>query len=126
MKRVLIVEDYLPLRQLLCRLLETSGLDVATATDGIQALEKLRRRKFDVVLLDLGLPRMNGLEVLARLRKRKVRPKVIVITGDEAPETVLRAVRGQAYKYVTKPFEPKMLVETVHAALAAAAAPPAA
>ena len=67
---------------------------------------------------------MNGLELLAKLRRRKARPRVVVMTSDEAPETLLKAVREQAFKYVHKPVDSITLLQTVREALAAPELPP--
>lgn len=122
-KKILIVDDDRSLRHVLNRLLETAGYSVASEADGVEALERLNRKRFDLVLLDIGLPRLSGLEVLSRLRKKKVRPKVIVMTADDTPETVLSAVRDEAYRYIVKPFAPNTVVELVQSALSGA--PPA-
>ncbi len=125
MNKILVVEDDRPLRHVLCRLLEAAGNAVTPAADGIEALDRLRRKKFDLVLLDVGLPRLNGLEVLSRLHKKKLRPKVIVMTADDTPETVLSAVRDQAYRFIGKPFAPNTVVDMVSSALSSApTAPP--
>ncbi len=123
MKRILVVEDEEPLRRLLHELLEAAGFSVMSAGDGVEALEQLSREEFDLVLLDIWLPRMNGLEVLTHLRMQAARPKAVVITADGTPETLLRAVREQAYQYVIKPFEPKTIVELVSKALTTSPAP---
>lgn len=114
----MVVEDDRVLRHALCKLLEGAGYGVAGVSDGREALQLLNRKKFDLMLLDIGLPRMNGLEVLARLRARKTRPKVVVMTVDDTPETLLQAVREQAYRYVKKPFAPNLILELVEGALA--------
>ncbi len=124
MKQILVVDDDRPLRHVLGRLLETAGYSVVSAADGVEALDQLERKRFDLVLLDIGLPRVGGLEVLSRLRERKVRPKVIVMTADDTPETVLSAVRDYAYRYIGKPFSPSTVVELVQAALATPQEPP--
>ncbi len=124
MKQILVVDDDRPLRHVLGRLLETAGYSVVSAADGVEALDQLERKRFDLVLLDIGLPRVGGLEVLSRLRERKVRPKVIVVTADDTPETVLSAVRDYAYRYIGKPFSPSTVVELVQAALATPQEPP--
>lgn len=123
MKRILVVEDEEPLRRLLHELLAAAGFSVMSAGDGVEALEQLSREEFDLVLLDIWLPRMNGLEVLTHLRMQAARPKAVVITADGTPETLLRAVREQAYQYVIKPFEPKTIVELVSKALTTSPAP---
>jgi CheY-like chemotaxis protein len=97
--------------------LTNAGYSTSVAKDGVEALEALRANKFDLLLLDVWMPRMNGLDVLAKLRTRKVRPRVVVMTSDDAPETLLKAVREQAFKYVHKPVQPPTLLDTVRAVL---------
>jgi CheY-like chemotaxis protein len=123
MKKILIAEDDRPLQHVLRNILSASHFSVVGVQDGVRALDRLSRGKFDVALLDVGLPRMSGLEVLASVRALGRRPKVIVMTADDTPATVLRAIRDQAYQYVTKPFPPKDIVDIVEKALAVAAEP---
>jgi CheY-like chemotaxis protein/anti-sigma regulatory factor (Ser/Thr protein kinase) len=119
MNKILIAEDDRPLRHALHRMLKIAGFAVSSAKDGVQALKQLAKSNFDLVLLDIGLPGVSGLDILARLRTQEARPKVVVMTSDDTPQTVLRAVRDQAYQYVHKPFPPKTMVELVTKALAA-------
>ncbi len=121
---ILIVEDDRPTRHLLAGLLRAASFSVAMAQDGASALRHLRARTFDLMLLDIWMPRMTGLELLARLRNESSRPKVVVMTSDDTPETLLQAVRDQAYQYVSKPVEPKALVELVNRVLAVPLASP--
>ena len=116
-KRILIVDDDPQLCSYLNKLLESNGYSVACADDGVEGLEKLRAQRFDLVLIDVWLPRMNGLEMLARLRTCPAPPKAVVMTAYDAPDTLLRAVKEQAYHYITKPFEARPLLETIRAAL---------
>ena len=124
MKRILVVEDDRPTRHLLTKVLKGAGFSVATAKDGVEGLKQLRKDKVDLVLLDVWMLRMNGLELLAHLRNEPKRPKVVVMTSDNTPETLLRAVREQAYRYLSKPIEPKKLLDLVRSALATSSAPP--
>ena len=119
MKYVLIAEDDPTTRHLLSSVLKAAGFSVATAADGSTALGKLRKKKFDLLLTDIWMPRLNGLELMAHLRREAIRPKVVVMTSDDTPETVLRAVREQAYQYLTKPVDPKAVVALIRDALAA-------
>jgi DNA-binding response OmpR family regulator/anti-sigma regulatory factor (Ser/Thr protein kinase) len=123
MTRILVVDDDRATRQLLRSGLTRAGFTVAVAQDGVAALKLLRSRRFDLLLLDVWMPRMNGLELLERLRARKTRPRVIVMTSDDAPETLLRAVRQQAFQYVHKPIALVELVKTVRQALQSPDAP---
>ena len=124
MKRILVVDDEPALRELYTEVLQGAGYEVSTASDGAEALDRLHAESFDLLLLDIWMPRMNGLEVLGRLREQESPPRVIVTTGDTTPETVLKAIREQAYRYISKPCEPSQLVEVVRGALEAPAAPP--
>ena len=118
MSSILIVEDDRSTRQFLAETLKTAGFTVASAKDGVEALKRLRAGSYDLMLLDVWMPKMNGLDVLAALPKEGARPRVVVMTADDTPETLLRVVREQAWRYVAKPVEPQALVELLHEVLA--------
>jgi CheY-like chemotaxis protein/anti-sigma regulatory factor (Ser/Thr protein kinase) len=119
MSKILVVDDDKATRHVLQTVLTNAGFSTVVARDGIEALKSLRADRFDLVLLDVWMPRMNGLELLAKLRAIEARPRVVVMTSDDAPETLLKAVREQAVRYVHKPVEATQLLETVREALAA-------
>ena len=83
--RILIVDDDRTTLRMLSLPLEAAGYTIATASDGATALARLARTRFDLVLLDVWMPGMDGLEVLARLRGAPSRPRVVVMTADDAP-----------------------------------------
>jgi len=118
MSSVLIVEDDRSTRLFLEETLKTAGFTVASAKDGVEALKRLRAGSYDLMLLDVWMPKMNGLEVLAALPKEGARPRVVVMTADDTPETMLKVVREQAWRYVAKPVEPEALIELLHEVLA--------
>ncbi len=122
LKRILVVDDDPDLCTVLNDLL-SAEYSVTTLQTGLDALWELQRQPYDLVLLDIWMPRLNGLELLAELRSRQIPVKVIIMTGDNTPELVLRAVREQAFHYLTKPFKPQELLELVRGALAAAPEP---
>jgi CheY-like chemotaxis protein/anti-sigma regulatory factor (Ser/Thr protein kinase) len=124
MSKILVVDDDKATRHVLQTVLTSAGFSTAVARDGVEALRSLDANRFDLVLLDVWMPRMNGLELLAKLRTIEARPRVVVMTSDDAPETLLKAVREQAVKYVHKPVEATQLLETVREALAASYPPP--
>jgi CheY-like chemotaxis protein/anti-sigma regulatory factor (Ser/Thr protein kinase) len=124
MAKILVVDDDRATRLVLSRVLTSAGFTTSVAKDGVEALNTLRSKRFDLMLLDVWMPRMNGIDLLAKLRTRKTRPRVVVMTSDDAPETLLKVVREQAFKYVHKPVEATVLLETVREALKAADAPP--
>jgi DNA-binding response OmpR family regulator len=117
MSRLLLVEDDRTLRTGLCDALTLEGHDVTTAADGEAARQLLLSRHFDLVVLDLMLPRRGGLEVLKELRSRKLETPVLVLTakGDEADKVV--GLELGADDYVTKPFSLKELLARVKALL---------
>jgi anti-sigma regulatory factor (Ser/Thr protein kinase) len=81
-------------------------------------LMRLRKQPFDLMLLDVWMPRMDGLGVLDRLKGTRRRPKVVVMTSDDAPQTLLQAIRQQAHQYVHKPVDPSSLPALVREVLA--------
>lgn len=114
---VLIVDDDDGMREMLSLLLRSAGFTGDDARDGAEALEKMAAHDFKVVLLDIQLPGIGGLEVLARCVAQRPAAKVIVVTGMDTTETVLSALRGQAHEFLPKPIDPSRLVETVRRAL---------
>lgn len=121
-RRILLVDDDRGLRHVLSSLLTQAGHAVESAGDGADAVRRFEHDAFDIVLLDLGLPGMSGLEVLAHARALPVPPLVIVMTADDTSETLLEAVRRQAYRYLRKPFKPNEVVDIIAGAVATAPA----
>jgi CheY-like chemotaxis protein len=121
-RRILIVDDDRALRHVLATLLVDAGHAIEQAADGPEALKRLDEGGFDVVLLDIGLPGMSGLDVLAYARAAAAPPVVIMMTSDDTPETLLSAVRRQAWRYLRKPFAPSAIVEVIDDTMAASAA----
>jgi len=118
MTRILVADDDRTTRLLLSETLKGEKMSVVAVGDGASALKKLKENKFEIALLDVWMPKMNGLEVLANFKKKKgAATKVIVMTSDDTPETLLGAIRQQAYQYISKPIEPKALVALVHESL---------
>ena len=113
MTRILVVDDDDTTRLVVSKLLEKAGFSVFGAKDGVEALETLRRDQFGLMLLDVWMPRMTGLDLLAELKAVEAAPRVVVMTSDDAPETVLKAVRERAFSYVHKPVEPAQLLAAV-------------
>jgi two-component system, OmpR family, response regulator len=116
-KRVLVVDDDKALNHVLTEMLSAGGYEAKSAGDGIAAIQRLERDQYDLVLLDINLPKLSGLDVLKQIRERRLSPRVIVMTGDDTPDTILGAVRDQAYQYIAKPAAPKTIVDVVEEAL---------
>ncbi|WP_439657873.1 response regulator transcription factor [Lentzea sp. HUAS TT2] len=113
---VLVVEDEKDIRDLLRRYLERAGLTVLTTGSGAQALTMVADRVASLVVLDLGLPDVDGVEVLRAAREAGATP-VVVLTARGAVEDRIRGLELGADDYVTKPFSPKELVLRVQAVL---------
>jgi len=102
--KVLVAEDEAHLGQILSNFLSGRGYAVSTVTDGRAALDTLRAEAFDVALLDIVMPELDGLEVLKQVRADVDPPEVIIITGNGTIETAISAMKLGAYDYMSKPY----------------------
>jgi DNA-binding NtrC family response regulator len=102
--RILIAEDEANLRTVLQKELERLGYRVQVAPDGEAALRKLEESNVDVLLCDINMPRIDGMEVLRRVHERPNPPEVIMLTGQATVETAIEAMKLGAYDYLTKPY----------------------
>jgi DNA-binding response OmpR family regulator len=123
-ERILVADDDPSEREQIADALRHEGYYVTTASDGKEALTHLAESKFAVALLDVWMPRMNGLDVLKTLRRKKSPPKVIVITPDGATKAILQAIHDRACRCIAKPVDPQTLVGLVREALARKEQPP--
>ena len=117
--KLLVVEDEPTLRQALMRLLAQWGYAVQSAANACEALDWLELDAFDLVLLDLGLPDRDGLEVCRALRQRRRhhQPLVLMLSGRDRREDKLAGLEGGADDYVVKPFDPELLQARIRALL---------
>jgi len=113
---VLTVEDESRISRYLRSSLQMAGYDVLVANDGVQAMEQVQAYQPDLILLDLGLPHMNGYEVLQRVRETSDVP-VIVLTALDTEDDKVKALMMGADDYIAKPFSPAQLVARVRAVL---------
>jgi len=113
---VLAVDDDLPIQRLVKRELEDQGLRVMTVATGAEALAAVAEQRPELVVLDLGLPDVPGLDVLAQIRERTDVP-VIILTGQTATDDRIRGLDLGADDYVVKPFNPDELAARVRAVL---------
>jgi len=114
--RLLIVDDDDLLRQALARRFERQGLAVTTAANGAEAVARAEAAQHDVALLDLHLPDMSGIDVLARLKEIQPELEALMLTAHGSIETAIQAMRRGAYDYLTKPVNPAELEIHVHKA----------
>jgi len=117
MARILIVDDDEALAALMDRALRAEGYEVRRAGDGPAGLKLLEEQPADLVLLDVRLPGMSGLEVLRQIREKHPRTLVLVITGYSSLPVALEAVEGGAVGYLTKPFKMADLRDRVNKTL---------
>jgi two-component system KDP operon response regulator KdpE len=115
-ERLLLVDDDPSLRPAILTALLQNGYDAVAVSDGIQAAQRLRSEAFDLVLLDLGLPFVDGWEILSLLETRPL-PSVIVISARDAEGDKVRALDLGADDYLTKPFGADELLARVRAVL---------
>jgi diguanylate cyclase (GGDEF)-like protein/PAS domain S-box-containing protein len=112
-QRLLVVDDEVLILEGLTRLLATRDYDVVTANGGCEALIAIGKQQFDAILLDLGMPDLNGSEVLRFVSERGVDTPVIVVSGDSTIDAAIRALRGGAADFVRKPYEPEELLRRI-------------
>ncbi len=116
--RLLVVDDEPLILEGLTRLLSTRDYDVVTAGGGCDALIAIGKQQFDAILLDLGMPDLNGAEVLRFVADRSADTPVIVVSGDSTIDAAIRALRGGAADFVRKPYEPEELLRRIDNTLA--------
>jgi DNA-binding NtrC family response regulator len=114
--KVLIVDDEERFRNTMCKLLKVEGFDASTAGSGPQALDELQQKGYDVVILDVRMPEMNGVQVLAEIRKIDPEIEVIIMTGYASVDTAKEIMKIGAYDYLLKPYAITELVEKIEAA----------
>ncbi|QXE85423.1 sigma-54 dependent transcriptional regulator [Geomonas nitrogeniifigens] len=115
--KILAVDDEPVFRFLLERQLREIGYDVVSAVDGLQALEILEQQTVDLVLSDLVMPRMDGLQLIGSVQKLHPGTPIIVITAHGSVESAVEAMRRGAYDYLEKPYDPEDLRITIRRAL---------
>jgi len=114
---ILVADDDEGVRRSYIRSLSGTHCEVKEAFDGVQALQAMEQKRFDVVLLDLRMPGMDGMVVLATIKQRWPQSEVVIITGYPSIESAKTALQLGAYDYLAKPVGPD---EVIHAAKGAA------
>jgi len=112
---ILIVEDEEAIRELISLTLQGGGYTVSTACDGLEALEKLKARAPDALLLDINMPRMDGLTLLGQLKGDPLWNSlpVLMLTAQSSPADIRQAMKLGADDYIGKPFEPRQLLRRI-------------
>jgi len=115
--KLLIVDDEEPVRRLLKKELERKGYSADTARDGSEALHKLKEDYFDIMLLDIVMPGMDGISLLKKMKGDPYSPASIVLTGKATIDTAVEAMKNGAYDYISKPYkleELKVVIERAY------------
>lgn len=115
MKTILAVDDSRSLRQMVCFSLKTAGYSVVEAVDGLEALELAKKQKFDLVLTDQNMPRMDGLTLIVNLRADPVYEKtpILMLTTEASDEMKAKGREAGATGWMVKPFDPERLLAIV-------------
>jgi len=116
MIKILVVDDEEPLRRLLNKELRRKGFSVEVAQDGKTALTFAKQNSYDVVLLDIMMPGLDGISVMKKLKTDPSAPAIIVLTGKATVETAVEAMKYGAYDYLTKPYKLDELVIIINRA----------
>ena len=115
--RLLVIDDDHLMRKLLIRVLNGAGYDAVLAQDGAHAREILGRERFDLVLTDVHMPKVDGIAVLQQIRERDPDLPVILFTASPSAETAIGALQLRATAYLTKPIDPNRLLQEVEKAV---------
>ncbi|HYM67168.1 MAG TPA: sigma-54 dependent transcriptional regulator, partial [Patescibacteria group bacterium] len=117
MTKILVVDDEAEIRSLLAAVLQSKGYEVVTAEDGAAALQAVPRERPAVILMDLSMPRMNGMDALPEIKRLDPELPVIICTAHADLATAVRAMKLGAYDYLTKPFDVELLILTLERAV---------
>ena len=117
MARILVVDDEPGIREFLQIMLEREGYEVSSAENGTEAISRFKKKKYDVVIADIKMPKVSGLEVLSSVKELSPETSVILITAHASFESAVEAMNEGAYDYITKPFNVDEIKVTVSNAL---------
>ncbi len=116
-KRILVVEDEPGLRMVVESEIARAGFDVVSVANGLDAITKLSKEKFDLAILDVTLPGKSGIEILQFIHEKRINTRVIMLTGMEGLSVAIKAVKLGADDYIPKPFDAEYLLTSVRTVL---------
>ena len=111
--RMLCVDDHPDLRKSLEQQFLAEDFDVDTAEDGLVAIEKIKQNHYDIILLDMLMPKMNGMQVLQEMKRLNKYTNVIMLTAVDDVPTAVECVRAGAKDFIQKPYDPEELLHVV-------------
>jgi two-component system nitrogen regulation response regulator NtrX len=117
MSHILVIDDEKSIRKALTEILITEGYKVDEAVDGLEGYNLIKSKSYDCVLSDIKMPKLDGLELLARLQKENIDIPIIMISGHGSTDTAVEAVKNGAFDYISKPLDLNRLLITIRNAL---------
>jgi putative nucleotidyltransferase with HDIG domain len=117
MARILIVDDEKSIRVTLCEFLKNEGFIAESAPDAVVACSMIDEKDYDVIITDIIMPRISGMDLLSTIRKKSKTLQVIIMTGEPSVDTAIQAVKSGANDYITKPIGKEILLKTVRNAI---------
>ena len=117
MGKILVIDDERPIRRTLCEILEFENFKVDQAEDGEQGLKMATENEYDVILCDIKMPKMDGLEVLEKIQALEYDPAIVMISGHGTIDTAVDALKKGAFDYIPKPPDLNRLLVTVRNAM---------
>lgn len=115
--RILVVDDEEIVRISCKRTLVPEGYEVDTAASGTEGLELFEKSKYDLVLIDLKMPGIDGIEMLVNIKRQRPEQNVMIMTGYDTIEHIVESISSGAAHYLGKPFTPDTLIERIHEVL---------
>lgn len=116
-KTILMIDDDKDMCQLLVNFLKRKSYEADQAFSGKEGLEKLAKQHYDVVLLDYRLGDTDGLQMMPKIKQKRPRAIIIVVTGYSDIKLAVQVIKGGAFDYITKPLMPEELLKTIQKAL---------
>jgi len=108
-KNILVADDDMSVRTIFSSILRKEGYRVTAVKNGYEAIKAIKEDNFDLALVDLGMPGLDGIEVLEKIKSRRPETRVIIYTGYGSVATAVEAIRKGAADYLNKPFSPEEL-----------------
>ncbi|GAB1367212.1 hypothetical protein MASR1M36_20830 [Candidatus Cloacimonadaceae bacterium] len=115
--KIMVVDDEQNIREIISEFLQETGYKVTVAVDGVDALDKVAFEQFDLYIIDVYMPRLGGLELIAKLKEIQPLAVIIVTTGYSSIDVAIKAIRTGAYHYLTKPIQAEELLKVVESGL---------
>jgi DNA-binding NtrC family response regulator len=113
MAKILVIDDEVAIRKALKEILEYESFEVSEAEDGAAALKIVEKENFDLIFCDIKMPRMDGIELLTKLKEKGIESPVVMITGHGSVETAVEALKKGAYDFIQKPLDLNRILVTV-------------